>query len=621
LFVTRGGPTKITDFGIALRPADGRAAAGGTPQYASPEQSRGGEVDGRSDIFSLGAVLYEMISGHRMFQPGGEPPPLALPRGTPTDLEHIIARCVEPNPAARFQTAEDLHAALDGWKTRANRGPKQWLWTVAAVALLLAIALALIGWWNGGWLRPNRVTIRSIAVLPLLNLSGEAAQEHLADGMTEALTSDLAELGAFRVTSRTSAMSYKGTREPIANIAARLKVDALIEGSVSRAGNRVRVVAQLIDGARDVHLWSRTYERDFGDLHLLQSELAQAIAAEVEASVTPERRGRLNAKRPVNPEAYEAYLKGMFHLNKFTPEGFEQGMSYLRQAVAKDPSDPMAHAKLALGYALMGHDRSPEMFAHAKAAALMSLDLGRPMAEAYAVLGMVDLYCEWNFDRGAQNLRRALDLNPSLAEARRDYAWYLELVGRGQEGLAEMKRAIDLEPLVPIFSADLAWQHLDHGNFDQALSEAEKALELDPKFAQALAIAGWVYQEKGMDDQAVAAHRKAAADPAWRWPLARTYAMLGRRAEALEIAAGLIGKPGPMDQWGLAAVYAALGDKDEAFRWLQRAYTSRFSFMPWNHVPNLPTYGSKSDLFGPLRSDVRFQVLGRRIGVGNPGSI
>jgi serine/threonine-protein kinase len=612
LFLTRSGTTKITDFGIALRGEECGSVTCGTPDYASPEQCRGEKVDGRSDIFSVGLVLYEMVTGGP-FNHCGAPAARAYPVRLPKGLERIIERCVEPDPAHRFQTARELHDALRDLKEETGRRSRRWLWMAIAGCLILGIAgLGLLS--NRGNLRwPVRSEIHSLAVLPLVNLSGDAAQEYLADGVTEALTSNLAELGMFRVTSRTSAMTYKGSRVPVAKIADRLNVDALIEGSVSRSGERIRVVAQLIDASRDVHLWSKTYERNFKDLHHLQSELAQAITREIQKVVKPRHGGVV--ERPLQPDAYEAYLKGMFHLNKLTPEGFDQGIWYLRQAIEKDPADPLAYAKLALGYALMAHDGSPEDFAQTKAAAKKALELDASVPEAYAALGMVDLYSEWNFARGASNLQRALELNPNLAEARRAYAWYLLLVGRGKEALTEMRSAIEREPLVPIFPADLAWQLFDLGDFDAALTEAHKSLELDPNFAQALAIAGWAFRAKGMEDEAVAAHRKAAADEEWKWPLARTYALMGRRDEARKIVALLVKNPRPLVRWGLASVYAALGDKENAFQCLEEAFQSRFSWMPWDHVRDLPTKGSQADLFGPLRDDPRFQRLRQRIGV------
>lgn len=614
LFVTQGGPAKVMDFGIAAAAGDTGTASGGTPAYASPEQSRRDALDGRSDIFSLGAVLYEMLTGRRMFADGSDSISPIWPVNVPKTVQHVVARCVERDPANRFQTAEELKTALEILTKKRSQRWSRLRWAVAVLIVGLAVAAAGIVWRRGA--SPGgRGRIRSIAVLPMVNLSSDAAQEYFADGMTDTLTSDLAELGGLRVISRTSAMTYKGSRNSSSEIASRLKVDALVEGSVLRSGSRVRVVAQLIDASTDTHLWSRTYERDLQDVLRMQSDLALAIAREIHVAATPEQKARLVGRRSVKPEAYEAYLKGMFHLYKFTPEGFSLGISYLRQAIEKDPADASAYAALGLGYAIMAHDGFPDEFAQAKAAARKSIELGGPVPEAYAALGMVELYFDWDFAAGGRDLERALEVNPNLAEALRAHSWYLLLVGRGQEGLAEMRRAEELEPLVPIFPNDLAWQYLYEGASDAALAEAPKALELDPNFAQTLALEGIIYLDKKMDREALAAHEKAAADPAWRWALARTYARLGQTDRARKMASEIARKPSPLDQWGLAAIYTELDDKDEAFRRLEEAYKSRFSWLPWDHVPRPPGAALANDLFTPLRADPRFQDLGRRIGV------
>jgi len=429
--------------------------------------------------------------------------------------------------------------------------------------------------------------------------------------MTEALTSGLGQIGNLRVISRTSAMTYKGSHKPLKVIAGELKVDALVEGSVLRAGRRVRIVAQLINAASDTHLWTATYERDLEDVLRLQSELAQAIAREVRAAVTAEEAARVGSKPTVKPEAYEAYLKGMFHLNKFTPEGFERGMAYLHQAVEKDPSDPFAYAALALGYGIMGHDRFPDALGRAKAAARKSLELGGPLAEAYAALAMYELYWDWDVPSAGRDLRRALELKPNFAEARRHYSWYLRLLGQRRQGIEEMKHAAELEPLVPQFHTDLATQYLHEGQLDAALAEARESLELNPAFAPGLSVAGAVYAGRHRYEEALVSHRKAAAgDTAWKWPLGRTYALMGRKAEARAIAAEMQNNPGPMAQWGLAAIYSALGEKDEAFRWLEKAYQAHFSWMPWNGAFAVPD----QDLFATLRDDPRFRDLTRRVG-------
>jgi len=458
--------------------------------------------------------------------------------------------------------------------------------------------------------------IRRIAVLPLTELSGNPKQEYFADGMTEELITELAQIDAWQVISRTSVMRYKRTKKPLPDIARDLAVDTVLEGTVFQSGSRVRITAQLIEAATDAHLWSGSFERELSDVLWLQREIAQAVAAKLSVEFSPHQAVRPLRARTVDPRAYEAYLKGMFHLSKFTPEGFERGMKYLQRAVETDHPDPLAYAALALGYAMMGHDRFPDAFSRAKEAACRSLDLGVPLAEAYAVLAMVEIYWDWDIRSAGRDFRRALELNPSLAETRRHYSWYLRLLDQRQEGIEEMKRAASLDPVSPQIAADLAWQYLFEGQFDAALAEAEKSLEFNPAFAQGLAIAGWVYAEKGEFQEAIAAQQKAAETVNWKWPLGRTYALMGCNAEARAIAAEVERNPGPLDQWGLAVIYAALGDNDKTLRWLNAAYESRFSWMPWNSSVAVPS----QDVFAAVRHDRRFQELIRRVALHGQGS-
>jgi TolB-like protein/Flp pilus assembly protein TadD len=532
-------------------------------------------------------------------------PPVPPNQPIPAGAESVASVATSPESSAGVaEPVVQPAARMRRWVIAAGVGV---LVTIAAALVYSPLRVRLFGW--------TSPRIRSIAVLPLLNLSGDAGQEYFADGMTEVLTSNLSKLGRLRVISRTSAMTYKGSRKPLQTIAGELNVDALVEGSVLRSGRRVRIVVQLIDASTDAHLWTQTYERDFEDVLSLEAEMAEAIVREMKVAVTPEDNARLAYRPRIKPDAYEAYLKGMSHLNKFTPEGFEQGISYLQQAVAKDPADPFAYAALALGYSIMGHDRFPDAFVRAKAAAQRSLELGGPLAEAYAALGMEELYSDWDLPSAGRDLERALELKPNFAEARRNYSWYLRLLGRTQDGLAEMKRAEELEPLVPLFPADLAWQYFEEGQLDAAMAEARKSIELNPNFSEGLAVAGWVLAERGRYDEALGEHLKAAsADAAWKWPLGRTYALMGRKDDARRIAAELASAPGAMEQWGLAVVYAALGEKDEAFRWLDAARKSRFSWMPWV----FDFSRRNSDLFTPLRDDQRFENLIRRIGIPDP---
>lgn len=436
-------------------------------------------------------------------------------------------------------------------------------------------------------------------------------EDYFAAGMHEALITDLAKLGGFkRVIARSSVMRYQKTDKPLPQIARELGVEAVITGSVLRAGDRVRITAQLIKAATEENLWADRYERELRDVLSLQNEIVAAITREIKLELTPQEQARLASARPLDPEAYEAYLKGRFYLNKYTPEGFEKGLAYLQQAIEKDPANPLPYAGLALGYSLIGHEAIPDAFTRAKAAARKALELGETLAETQEALAEIKLYSAWDFAGAEQDLRRALELNPSLPDAHAHYAWYLQLAGRIDDALAEMRRAQEVDPLNPLWPAWLGWQYWEAGQLDEAIGEARKSLELNPDFPWGLYVLGAAYAQKGMYEEAMAAHEKAGAvSPAVRWPLGHTYALAGRKHEARKVAAELEKKPTPMNAWGLAEIYTALGEKDQAFRWLEAGFKLRFSWMPWIGIERP---------FEPLRSDPRFQALLRQMNLPSP---
>ncbi|MFB0554795.1 MAG: tetratricopeptide repeat protein, partial [Phycisphaerae bacterium] len=340
----------------------------------------------------------------------------------------------------------------------------------------------------------------------------------------------------------------------------------------------------------------------------LQSEVARAIARQIEITITPDQEARLAATRPVNPETYEAYLKGMFHLNKSTPEGTKKGLAYLRQAIEKDPEDPLAYGGLALGLVASAHGPGapPDALKRAKAAALKALELDEMLTEAHAALAQIKLYGDWDWEAAEQAFQRALQLNPSLTMTRAQYSWYLQLFGRTHEASAEMRRVQEVDPLTPLWPAWQGWQYWWAGQYDQAIDEARKSLELDSDFPVALYVLGSAYAEKGMYEEAIKAHQRVAVvNRAWKSALGRTYAMAGRQDEARLELAELEADPTTWDTWFIAQIYAVLGEKDQAFRWLEAAYG------PPNH-PYVP-WISHSHAFKPLRDDPRFKDLLSRL--------
>jgi class 3 adenylate cyclase/TolB-like protein/Tfp pilus assembly protein PilF len=447
---------------------------------------------------------------------------------------------------------------------------------------------------------------RSLAVLPLVNMTGNVDQEYFVAGMHEALITDLSKISALRVISRTSASVYRDATKPLPQIGRELGVANVIEGSVFRAEDKVRITVQLIDAATDQHIWAESYERNIADVLTLQRELAQLIAGKIAAAITPDEARRLAAPRRVDPATYDAYLRGMFQLNRFTPEGIAKGFGYLNEAVTHDPADPLAYAGLALGYSFIGHGTGPrEAFPRAKAAALQALKLDPELPEAHAALAEVKLYYDWDWHGAEQSFKRSFELNPSMDAAHAHYAWLLQLTGRVEEAFDEMKTACRLAPLTPLWSSWLAWLHWDAGDHKEAIAEARRSLELNPDFPWGWHVLGGVQAAQGQFEEAIASHQRVVAVlPEVKWGLAHTYALAGRREDARKIAAEIAMNPGPKDLLMLAAIHGALGDKDTAFRWLEAAYEARVDWFPWLANPSL---------VGGLRGDPRFDAMVQRL--------
>jgi TolB-like protein/Flp pilus assembly protein TadD len=455
--------------------------------------------------------------------------------------------------------------------------------------------------------------IESIAVLPLENLTGDSGQEYFVDGMTEELIADLGQIEALRVISRTSVMQYKGVKKPLPQIARELNVDAVIEGSVMRAGNRVRVTAQLIQATTDRHLWAQSYERDLRDILALQSEVAQAIANEIKIKVTPQEQARLAPSRPVSPEAYEAYLKGRYFWNLRTEEGLKKGTEYFRQAIEKDPGYALAYAGLADSYVVMADwdiMAPKEAFPRAKAAALKALDIDETLAQAHVPLGAARGEYDWDWGGAEKEYKRAIELNPSYATAHQWHAEQLSRLGRHDEAIAEIKRAQELDPLSLIISAVGANVLFNARQYEQTIAQSRRTLELNAGFPPAHVYLGWAYEQEKLYDEAISEYQKAIAleraNTAMAENLARGYAAAGKRTEALTIISNLreLSKKRYVSPVGMAQIYTALGDFDQAFAWLGKAYEE--------HADEL-TYAKVDPRWDPLRSDPQFQDLLRRM--------
>ena len=442
---------------------------------------------------------------------------------------------------------------------------------LALVAAVLVVAF--------GALRISRskiepTQIKSIAVLPLANLSGDPAQDYFADGMTEELTTDLGQISALRVISRTSAIHYKGTNKTLPEIARELHVDAVVEGSVERSGERVRITAQLIEAPTDRHLWAMKYERDLRDVLSLQGDVAQAIANEVRIKLTPQEQIHLAKARPVKPEAHEAYLRGLFELRKQTGEGIEKAIEYFRQAVALDPNEALAYASLADAYYEQSSIlRAPlEVMPKAKAAAARAIELDDDLAEAHASLGYVRLNFDWDWPGAEREFRRSLELNPNLPLAHAGYAHYLLTVRRTEEAAQEVVRAQTIDPLVPVSKFSLQYLLFNARRYGEAI-EAGRLVGDDRILALSFA-------ELGRPEEAVAAANRAvksARSPVFLAQIASAYAMAGKKDTARTMLSAIEAQARQRYICGfnVACVYAPLGDNERAFAWLEKAYLAR----------------------------------------------
>jgi TolB-like protein/DNA-binding winged helix-turn-helix (wHTH) protein/Tfp pilus assembly protein PilF len=483
------------------------------------------------------------------------------------------------------------------------------------VALALVLTLAILSIWLFRSRTPAPAGIRSIAVLPLENLSGEASQNYFADGMTDELITDLAQISALRVISRTSVMVYKGAGKPLPQIARELNVDAVVEGTVLRSGDQVRITAQLIEASTDKHLWSQSYEGELRDTLELQNRVASAIADQIRINLTPREQAALKSAKAVNPEAYQSYLKGRYFWNKRTADGLKAALAYFNQAIEEDPKYAQAYSGLADTYALLGDWQYgvmsfKEALPKAKAAAIKAVELDGSLSEAHTSLGYSLRAFDWDFDSAGKEFRRAIELNPGYATAHHWNAMNLGLLGRPKEALVEMRKAENLDPLSLIINADLAEFLLFTHSYDESIEQGRKIIEMDSTFAIGHKQLGDAYLLKQMDKEAVVELQKAVqlsgGSPICIADLARAYVASGKMNEAMKLLSDLKKSSNASftNAPHIAMIYASMGDNDQAMHWLERAYEERFN----------PSILLRSG-FDPLRSDPRFEELMRRIGL------
>lgn len=609
---------RVLDFGVAklLEPSglDSETAATnsvltevgaivGSTAYMSPEQAEGRKVDARSDIFSFGLILYEMLSGHHAFQKNSglstlvailheEPPPLnQLIDYPPRDVEKIVLRCLRKDPAERYQNAANLRLELD--------------------EVLAAVAKD----------KPQTDHVPSVAVLPFENLSSEKENDYFSDGLAEEIINALAKVPGFRVVGRTSSFSFRGKQIGIHEIGEKLNVETLLEGSVRKSGRRLRITAQLVKAADGYQIWSERYDQTMEDIFDIQDEISQAIVTALRAKFvgdTGQEAQRAPAKRPAvgteDIEAHEAYLKGRYYWNQRTWDSLRKGIRCFEQAIEKDPLHKQAYVGLADCYNLFGYynERLPaDTYPKAKVAAQRALEIDSNFAEAHASLGYSTLFFDWNWEKSEKEFKQAIELNPAYPSAHQWYGWYFFATHRLDEAIEAMRHAHALDPLAPIINNHLGLALATAGQYNRAIEQLTQSIEMSPSFALHYLVLGTVLLKVGKSTEAIENLTKAVElSPRQQllgW-IGHAYSVSGKREEAQRVINQLaeLAKGRCVSPLSFALTYAGMGDADQTFDYLETAYEQRTSDLvrlklyPWPEA---------------IRSDARLTELARRIGL------
>jgi serine/threonine-protein kinase len=659
IFVTSRNQAKILDFGLAkvtLKPESialsattieseehltSPGSAVGTVAYMSPEQVRGKELDARTDLFSFGAVLYEMCTGMLPFRGdtsaimfesilNREPvPPVRINPDTPPKMEEIIHKALEKDRNLRCQSASEMRADLQrlrrdnesdrtvptagGWTARWSRRM-----VVSAIVSLLVIAALVAGEWLH--ISRSRESIDSIAVLPFVNTGNDPNVEYLSDGITEGVIDSLSQLPQLRVMAWSTVSHYKGRDSDPQNVGRDLNVRAVLAGTFVQHGDAVQVRVELVDVTNGSELWGERYSGNLANALTLQKDIVKEASDKLRVRLSSEEKGRLTSGYEANPESYQLYLKGRYYWSKGTLEGLEKGVEYFEDAIGKDPGYAQAYAGLADCYVDLGggdvFQPPKDTFPKAKAAAAKALEIDDALGEAHTALGGVKWGFDWDWQGAEQEFKRGIELKPSNAVAHFRYAEYLVSMGRLDEGLAESKRVQEIDPLSPRMAGALAYHYLAAHRYDDAIAQYKKAIELDPTVTWLHSELGLVYARKRMYRQAIAEHEEmgelanevSAGNQEVAAALGWVYAVAGRRTDAQRILEDFkrLSLRAYVDFYLVGAVYAGLGDKDRAFESLERGYEERSGSMAYLKV---------DPFWDDLRSDKRYADLLRRIGL------
>jgi len=642
IFLTADGKVKILDFGLAqLRPTvrlenlstaptvtrTEPAAVTGTMGYMSPEQARGIRCDARSDVFSLGCVLHEAVTGRRTFARASaadtlaailkEDPPEIPGSGdaVPVELERVIRHCLEKDPESRFHSTRDLGFALEALlrdpvaspargRARFRPGP-----AVGASAVVLLVIGLVVAW---AYRQRNRPPIDSLAILPLVNVGGDPGAEYLSDGLTESLINSFSQLRGVRVVSRPTVFRYRGQEVDPEEVGRALKVRAVLTGRVIQRGDALNVQMDLIDVEERSQLWGQQFDRRIEDVVAVQEEISREVSQRLRLRLTGEESKRLTRAYPRDSKAYQAYLKGRHHAYRFTEGDLEKAVGFFNEAISIEPTYGPAYAGLAETYLQAGFYAGPrEWYPKARQAALKALEIDDELAEAHNALAMVKYVVDWDWAGAEKEFRRAIGLNPDYVWARDGYGFYLAVLGRQDESLAQFQKAVELEPLVPYLAVDLAEGWRLARRYDQAIEQYRKALDLDPNYWVGYQLLALTHVHKGEYEAAIAQveqARRVSDDPQLLALLVYIHAASGKKGTARKLLAELeaLSRKRYVPHYMMAIVHTGLEEKDQAFRWLERSYGEREIFMVLLKVdPPLD----------PLRADPRYADLLRRMGL------
>ncbi len=664
IMLRRDGYVKVLDFGLAKLTAKSSARPTvdsdastliatepglvlGTAPYMSPEQARGLELDARTDIFSIGVVLYEMVAGRRPFDGATisdlivsilERKPAALAtygREIPETLEWIVSKAMRKEREERYQTAKDMaidlrsleqrleidaelgrskHSGTGGGTASADNGARAAAQTVKRPEQISDLSRTETPVRK----RRSRQVIDSLAILPLVNASGDPNAEYLSDGITESIINSLSQIPKLRVMARSTVFRYKGREVDPQTVARELGVRAVLTGRVMPLGDRIVIGTELVDAADGSQLWGEQYKRSVLDIFAVQEEISREISEKLRLKLTGAEKKRLTKRYTENTEAYHLYLKGRYYENKFFNEAaLRRAIECFQQAIERDPAYALAYAGLADCYLRLSTFNvapSKEGFAKARAAVLKALEIDDTLAEAHTSLARIKSSFDWDWPAAEEEFKRAIELNPNSATAHHLYGRHLLVVGRFDEAALEIRRASELDPLSLLINVDLSAPLFLARHYDRAIESLRKSLEMDPNFALAHFRLGGAYESKGMYEEAIAEYQRvielsgSSTDrSSMSANLALAYAASGRGDQARDILDRLKEQSQQpyVSPFDIAAIHVALGEKDQAFEWLEKAYEAR--------TPDL-RFLKVTQWMDSLRSDPRFADLLRRVG-------